>query len=120
MGWGSGALDCAHLTLELERALDVTQYDGAGTGARDLDGAIIEHAPPETLFHQYALDLADDDLVGMAMDPAIAVEEPLVAYKDGGRQVVDEGAQMQISPAGEPRLVDNGLAGRDNLANFHN
>lgn len=118
-GAGAGALDGAHLALEFERTLDVAQHDGARSGARDFDGAVVEDAPPQVLFHQDALDLADDYLVGVTVQPTVAVEESLIAHKDGGGQVLDEAPQLQIGPAREAGLVDDGLARGDNLAYFH-
>ena len=116
----SGALDGSHLALELQWALDVSQHDGASTGARDLDGAEVEDASPQALFHQDALYLADDNLVGMAVYPTVAVKEAFVAHKDGGRQVAHEAAQLQVGPLAEPGLIDDVLARGDNLADFHN
>ena len=94
---GAGALDSAHLALELEGALDEGQHDGACTSARDLDGAIIEQPTPQALLDQDALDLADDNLVGMAMNPAMAMKKPLVAHENRCREVADKATQMQIS-----------------------
>ena len=119
-GGGAGALDGAHLALELQRALDVAQHDGAGPGARDLDGAVIADAAPQVLLDQDALHLADDNLVGMAVNPAVAVEKALVAHKDGRREVADEAAQAQIGPLAEFGLIQDGLALSDDLADFHN
>lgn len=119
-GGGAGALDGAHLALELQRALDVAQYDGAGPSARDLDGAVIADAAPQVLLDQDALYLADDNLVGMAVYPSVAVEKALVAHKDGRREVADEAAQAQIGPLAESWLIKDGLALSDDLADFHN
>ena len=116
----AGALDGADLALELDGAFDVVQHDGAGAGARDLDGAVVEDAAPETLFHQDALDLADDNLMGMAVHPSETVEKALVAHEDGGRQIADEAAQAQVCPFAESRLIDDGFARWYNLAYFHN
>ena len=116
---GTGTLDGAYLALELKRALDVAQHDGAGSGARDLDGAVVEDAPPQVLLHQDALDLADDDFMGVAVHPSVTVEKAFVAHKDGCRQVLDEATQLQIGPPREAGLVDDGLASGDNLAYFH-
>ncbi len=119
-GGGAGALDGAYLALELQRALDVAQHDGAGPGARDLDGAVIADAAPQVLLDQDALHLADDNLVGMAVNPAVAVEKALVTHKDGRREVADEAAQAQIGPLAESGLIQDGLALSDDLADFHN
>ncbi len=119
-GSGAGALDGAHLALELQRALDVAQHDGARPGARNLDGAVVADAAPQVLLDQDALHLADDNLVGMAVNPAVAMEEALVAHKDGRREVADEAAQVQIGPLAESGLIEDGLALSDDLADFHN
>ena len=108
------------MALEFEGALDVTQDDGTGTRARDLDVAVVEHATPQVLLDEDALDLADDDFVGMAVNPAITVEKALVADKDGRGQVADEATQMQVGPLGESRLVDDGFARSDYFVDFHN
>lgn len=119
-GGGAGALDGAHLALEFQWALDVAQHDGAGPGARDLDGSVIADAAPQVLLDQDALYLADDNLVGMAVNPAVAVEKALVAHKNGRREVADEAAQVQIGPLAEFGLIKDGLALSDDLADFHN
>ena len=119
-GGGAGALDGAHLALEFQRALDVAQHDGAGSRARDLDGAVVEDASPQVLLNEDALDLTDDNLVGMAVNPSVAVEEPLVAHKDGRGQVAHEVSQLQVGPLAESGLVDDGFAGGNDSADFHN
>ena len=120
VGAGAAALDGADLALEFEGALDVAQDDGTGTRARDLDVAVVEHATPQVLLDEDALDLADDDFVGMAVNPAITVEKALVAHKYGRGQVADEATQVQVCPPRESGLVEDGLTWGDNLADFHN
>ena len=113
------ALDSAHLALELDGPLDVLQHDGACASARDLDGAVVEEASPQVLLHEDALDFADDDLVGVAVNPAVAVEKALVAHEDGRCEVAHQSAQVQIGPLAESGLVDDGLAGGYDFADFH-
>lgn len=120
VGASAAALDGADLALEFEGALDVAQDDGAGAGARDLDVAVVEDAAPQVLLDEDALDLANDNLVGVAVNPAITVEKPLVAHKDGRGQVADEATQMQVGPSRETGLVNDGLARGDDLVYFHN
>ena len=120
VGGGAAALDGSDLALELEGAFDVVQNDGTRSGARDLDGAVVEDAAPQVLLDEYALDLADDNLVGMTVQPAVAMEKSLITHKDGCGQVLNEAAQVQVGPAGEARLVDDGLSRSNNSAYFHN
>ena len=91
-------MDGAHLALELQRTLDVAQHDGAGACTRDLDGAVVAKAAPQVLLNKDALHLADDNLMGMAVNSAVAVEKALVAQKDSRGQVAYQAPQMQISP----------------------
>ena len=112
-------MDGAYLTLEFQWALDVTQHDGAGSRARDLDGAVVEDASPQVLLNEDALYLTDDNLVGMAVTLSVAVEEPLVAHKDGRGQVAHEVSQLQVGPLAESGLVDDGLARGNDSADFH-
>ena len=86
------------MALELEGTLDIAQHDGSGTGARDLDGTVVADAAPQVLLDKDALDLAKDNLMGMAVNPAMAVEKPPVAHKDGCGEVAYQAAQMQIGP----------------------
>ena len=116
----AGTLDGSHLALEFEGTLDVLQHDGARTSARDPDGAIVEQPAAQSLLNQDALDLADNNLMGVAMNPAVAMEEPLVAHKDGGRQVTDKAAQVQISDFAQFGLIDDGFTRGDNFFDFHN
>lgn len=120
LGACAGALDGAHLTLELEGALDEAQHDGACASTRDLDGAVVKDASPQSLLDQDALHLADDNLMGMSMNPAVAVEKPLVAHKDGGRQVADEATQVKVGDFTQFGLIDDVLARGDNTVDFHN
>ena len=117
---GAGALDGADLALELDGALEVGQDDGAGSGARNLHSAVVADASPEPLFDEDTLYLADDNLVGMAVNPAVAVEKALVTDKDGCGQVADEAAQSQIGPFAEFGPVDDGLTWGYDFADFHN
>ena len=119
-GLVTGALDGADLALEFQGALDVTQDDGAGAGARDLNGAVVEDAAPEVLLDKDALHLADDNLMGVAVYPAVAVEKTFVTDEDGCCQVADQATQVQVGPSCETGLVYDGLARGDNLADFHN
>ena len=108
------------MSLELEWSLDVAQDDGAGASSRDLDVAVVEDASPQVLLDEDALNLADDDFVGMAVNPAVTVEESLVAHEDSSREVADEATQVQVCPPRESGLVEDGLTWGDNLADFHN
>jgi acyl-CoA synthetase (NDP forming) len=58
--------------------------------------------------------------MGMAVNPAMSVEKPLVAHKDGCGQVAYHAAQMQIGPLAEFGLIDDGLSRCDNLTDSHN
>ena len=116
----AGALDGADLALELDGTLEVAQDDGACSSARNLHGAVVADASPQALLDEDALDLADDNLVGMAVNPAVAVEKALVADKDGCGQVADEAAQSQIGPLAEFGPVDDGLTWGYDFADFHN
>ena len=116
----TSTLDGSHLALEFEGTLDVLQHDGARTSARDPDGAIVEEPAAQSLLDQDALDLADNNLMGVAMNPAMAVEKPLVAHKDGGRQVADEATQVKVGDFTQFGLIDDGFTRGDNFFDFHN
>ena len=98
-------MDGAHLTLELDGSLDVLQHDGAGSSARNFDGPVVAEAPPEVLFDEDALNLADDNLVGVTVNPSVTVKEAFIAHKDGRCQVANQSAQMQIGPLAQTRSI---------------
>ena len=120
VGARAAALDGADLALEFEGSLDVAQDDGTGAGARDFNVAVVEDAAPQVLLDKDTLDLADDDLVGVAVNPAIAVEKALVAHKDGCGQVADQASEMQVCPSRESWLINDSLARGDDLVYVHN
>ena len=78
-----------NLAPELERVGDAREHLPGSTGAGNGDGAEAEHPADHPLIDGDRLDLAEQGLIGLALDEADLAQHPLVGHGEFGGDVAN-------------------------------